>query len=437
MKQKIYQFLPLLLIIFFSTHVAGEIVNESNYTAEYDSIILDAFNNHTWVPVLIRLVDNSNINVTGSKDERRVFSRQRDEWLKPVIEEVLATLSETEFNLSSRLFDGFSGVITKEGFDKLLNNTAVRKIIWENTPLPEAATNENISAEYDSEILEAFNNQTWMRFIIYYRSDIENMAFDTIEERKNYVNNLTHSLFDYIPSTMIRNIKSGLSNSFTAEITEEGFNELIKNEKVSEIYLDVIGSVAIDESGYTAEYDPRILDFFNNHTIAEPIVEEFNNQTWVRVIVDLKDNSGINVTGTKEERTNLSRQIDEWFKPIVDDMYNMFSEDEFIIRKSLRGLSGQISEKGFNKLIKDVRVKYVHMDAVGSVVIDENNIDVRYNMTNENIHDSEKNGTKNNDILIEPESKENLSSKKQITEEEHKSLFLRVIQFFKNLFGIK
>ncbi|MBN2052421.1 hypothetical protein JW756_02875, partial [Candidatus Woesearchaeota archaeon] len=63
------------------------------------------------------------------------------------------------------------------------------------------------------EILDVFNNQTWVRFIIYYRSDVENLTFDNVEERKNYVSNLTHSLFDYIPSTKIRNIKSGLSNS--------------------------------------------------------------------------------------------------------------------------------------------------------------------------------------------------------------------------------
>jgi len=319
MKHKTYLFLTLLFI-FFSTYVVGEIVNESNYTVKYDPVILEAFNNQTRVPVLVRLVDNSNITVTGSKDERRVLSSQRDEWFKPVLDEVLVTLSDDDIRDVSKHISEFRGEISEEGFYKLLNNSKVNEIIWDNIPLPEAATNENISVEYDSEILDAFDN----------------------------------------------------------------------------------------------------------------------NQTWVRVIVDLKDNSGINVTGTKEERTNLSRQIDEWFKPIVDDMYNMFSEDEFIIiRKSLRGLSGEISEKGFNKLINDVRVKYVYMDAVGSVAIDENNIGVEYNVTNENNHDSEKNGTKDNKVLIEPESKENLSSKKQITEEEPKSLFLRVIQFFKNLFGIK
>ncbi|MBN2053216.1 S8 family serine peptidase, partial [Candidatus Woesearchaeota archaeon] len=37
-------------------------------------------------------------------------------------------------------------------------------------------------------------------------------------------------------------------NSFTADVTEEGFNELIKNEKVSEIYLDITGHVSLDDS---------------------------------------------------------------------------------------------------------------------------------------------------------------------------------------------
>ena len=112
------------------------------------------------------------------------------------------------------------------------------------------SSNLNKTVKYGYEILEEFNktNKTFVRVIIYYESNVERVQFDDIASRKNYVRNLTHSLFDYIPSTKIKNIKSGLSNSFTAEITEEGFNELIKNEKVSEIYLDVIGHVALDDS---------------------------------------------------------------------------------------------------------------------------------------------------------------------------------------------
>lgn len=132
------------------------------HTVDYDPEILEAFYNQTQVSIIVRLKDNSNITVIGSKDERRALSRQRDEWFKPVREEVLATLSETEFELSSRLFNGFSGTITREGFDKLLNNTAVRKIIWDNTPLPEATTNENVSvAENVTE--ENITNETQIK----------------------------------------------------------------------------------------------------------------------------------------------------------------------------------------------------------------------------------------------------------------------------------
>ena len=143
-------------------HTAGGIVTDENVFVEYDPEILEEFNNQTWVPVLVRLVDNSNITVTGSKDERRALSRQIYEWFKPVREEVLAALSEAEFNLSGRRFNGFSGTITREGFDKLLNNTAVREIIWSNMPPPQLATNESISVS-ENVTEENITNETQIK----------------------------------------------------------------------------------------------------------------------------------------------------------------------------------------------------------------------------------------------------------------------------------
>ncbi len=131
----------------------GGASNESNYTAEYDPEILDAFDNKTWVSVLVRLADNSNITITGTKEERRAISRQRDEWFKPVIDEVLATLSETEFKLSSKRFDGFSGEITKEGFTKLLKDERVG-VIHQTLKSDAFAVEKNLSVAEKDEVSE-------------------------------------------------------------------------------------------------------------------------------------------------------------------------------------------------------------------------------------------------------------------------------------------
>ena len=215
MKRITYMLLVPLLIIFFSMNVVGEVANETNSTVEYDPAILDAFNNQSWVNVIVRLVDNSNITITSTKEEKTELIRQRDGWFEPKIDEVLSTLSEDEFVSLRKLSNGFGGSITIEGFDKLINNPAV-----------------------------------------------------------------------------------------------------------SEIQLDIGGSIALDENisvytvEHTVDYDPEIL-------------EAFYNQTQVSIIVRLKDNSNITVIGSKDERRALSRQRDEWFKPVREEVLATLSETEF------------------------------------------------------------------------------------------------------------
>jgi hypothetical protein len=158
MKCKLFVFFTLFGIFLFPTSVLGE-TNASNYTAEYDAGILEAFKNDTWVPVLVRLVDNSNITITGTKDERRVLSKQVYDWFQPVIDEVLGTLSGDEFRLIGKRSDGFEGYVTKEGFDKLLVNAAVRKIIWSNWSQLQLTTNENNSIEVNLSKTEEESNE--------------------------------------------------------------------------------------------------------------------------------------------------------------------------------------------------------------------------------------------------------------------------------------
>ncbi len=89
---------------------------DNNRAIMFDTEILKEFNNNSKVSVLVRLKDTPNFVFTGTKEERRAISRQRDEWFKPVIDEVLATLSKDEFRFIGKLSNGFGGWITKKEF---------------------------------------------------------------------------------------------------------------------------------------------------------------------------------------------------------------------------------------------------------------------------------------------------------------------------------
>lgn len=145
----------------------GGVTNESDASVEYDPEILDAFEKQTWLHVTVRLKDMSGILVTGTTEERRGASKQIYEWFDPVIDEVLATLSETEFNLRSRRSAGFGGNITKQGFNKLINDIRVRKVflslmepgsgLENDSIITEGGTDETI---IESEVVAESENET-------------------------------------------------------------------------------------------------------------------------------------------------------------------------------------------------------------------------------------------------------------------------------------
>ena len=121
--------MAVMVILAGFAFVSAEGVNETNQTLPYvDSSILPAFENQAWIRVLVRLVDNSNITIAGTKEQRVMLSKQRDEWFNQVIDDVLTALSQSEFNLVSKRFNGFSGDIRKSGFDKLANDLRVSEI---------------------------------------------------------------------------------------------------------------------------------------------------------------------------------------------------------------------------------------------------------------------------------------------------------------------
>jgi len=109
----------------------------------------------------------------------------------------------------------------------------------------------NISKPYiDPEIYGAFNSSEWIRIIVYFDAeDISNMGFKDLEEREEYIRNQTKSTFSYIPQTKMKIVQTSLEPGyFGAEITKEGFDILISDSKISKIYLDTMGSVALSQS---------------------------------------------------------------------------------------------------------------------------------------------------------------------------------------------
>jgi len=113
--------------VFKNQTYAKEMLNQTNFT------ILEIKNDKVWLRVIIRLQDNSEIKILGTKEERIELMKQRDEWFKSKIEEVLVTLSREEFELRGKLSDGFSGSISEVGFNKLIGNEDIKKIIWPRT----------------------------------------------------------------------------------------------------------------------------------------------------------------------------------------------------------------------------------------------------------------------------------------------------------------
>ena len=155
MKKIILTCLLLIVSIFLVNYVSAEIlVSESG--VEYDSDISNAFSNkefaqeksfhnatnystlevindEVWLKVIVRLKDNSNIDITGTKEEKVDLIKQKEEWFEPRINNVLDTLSEDDVKEVRRHSDGFGALLSEEGFDKLINNEDVRKIIWPQT----------------------------------------------------------------------------------------------------------------------------------------------------------------------------------------------------------------------------------------------------------------------------------------------------------------
>jgi len=108
-------------ILFFPLYVLAQEV-------QYDSSILQQFDDDEWVRVIVVIRDESNIIITGTDEERKNLTYLKLEWFKPVIEEIIQNLTNEEFVVSNRMSFGFHGHISKTGFSKLINDYRLKGI---------------------------------------------------------------------------------------------------------------------------------------------------------------------------------------------------------------------------------------------------------------------------------------------------------------------
>ncbi|MCW8965442.1 MAG: hypothetical protein OQK82_01955, partial [Candidatus Pacearchaeota archaeon] len=117
------------------------------------------------------------------------------------------------------------------------------------------------------------------------------------------------------------------------------------------------------------EYNSDLLRVFDDESYVNDLMNEKNfiglkiieNQTWIRVTVVLKDNSGIIVEGNKSQRAELVNQKVEWTKKEAERFLKIFSNEEYIknARITSGGFGGLISEEGLNFLLNSTEVDYI------------------------------------------------------------------------------
>lgn len=134
MKNNKFQYKTYIIIfsILFAILINSSIVIGSTDKLNFEPEIFDAFENKTEVRVIVWLHDNSNSFISANKIHfsNKNHFEQRKEYVELMEYEVLDTIPASDFKVTNkyRTVSGFAGLITKEGFEKLIKNPNVEMV---------------------------------------------------------------------------------------------------------------------------------------------------------------------------------------------------------------------------------------------------------------------------------------------------------------------
>jgi len=135
-NSKYFLYVIWLFALVFVVIDAVKGSREVGVVVKYDSELIEQFSQFPfdrWIFVTVDVKDFSNVTIDYDEDTIEAQAMKDNlRWsiYKNTSEAVLSTLSENEFRLKRKSEWGtfFSGDITKEGFEKLLNDERVKKI---------------------------------------------------------------------------------------------------------------------------------------------------------------------------------------------------------------------------------------------------------------------------------------------------------------------
>src|SRR3989338_6262721 len=220
MNSKIYIGIAIFFILTSaSINILSSEMLVSDVGVEYDSEIFEAFNESDSVRVIVRLKDNSGINITGSKEERIEKIKQKGEWFKPRIEGVLSELNESEFRITGKLTN--DGRVLKINIDRIVHPSG-----------NENETNPMYNNEIEDDVIKFLENSEWAPVVVELKS-----------------NTLTNSILSDLTKTEFKLEEIVLGDTaFFGNITQEGLNKLKNNPEVRLIYLNRKLHILLQES---------------------------------------------------------------------------------------------------------------------------------------------------------------------------------------------
>jgi hypothetical protein len=229
------------------------------------------------------------------------------------------------------------------------------------------------NVSYDSSIVERFENGSDTILVMVKINDSKIPIESTNEQKEDWRLNKTQEVFGTLSPgeiTLRYNIMVGV---FEGNITKEGFYKLINNSDVALIY-DMTGAYPTTAQNGSEDTNPANVSYDSE------LIGQFLLSDWVHVTVNVKDFSGITINyenDSVEVQTIKDSQRWDVYRNTSEAILSALSNEEFRLERKSEwgnGFSGNITKKGFDKLLNDTRIRKIYADkkitnaSVGTVV---------------------------------------------------------------------